>query len=399
MTTDTTDTTIPTGTRVVDADTHIVEVGDIWTSRAPTALLDHVPHVEVIDGAPTWVMEGTPLGGAFKGTVIDTGGDKVETVRAYTDWRGLEDMHAGSYSVDARLEVMDATGIYAQVVFPNNVGLGGQGVARATTERSLLNTCIEIYNDWSAELMEESGGRLLPMAVMPAWNVDDCVREARRAQGLGFRGVNMTADPSDQGAPDLADRVWDPLWEVLAELELPVHFHIGNSETAMSFFEKYAWASQSEGMQLAICGTLLFIGNARSVVNIIGSGMLERHPGLQIVSVESGVGWIPFVLEGLRYEMIENAPHDRAKLPLTPMEYFQRQMYATTWFEHADLAYVVDRVGADRILFETDFPHPTCLYPDPLGVAAEHMRDLTPTAREQILGGNACRLYKIPTAG
>jgi predicted TIM-barrel fold metal-dependent hydrolase len=73
-------------------------------------------------------------------------------------------------------------------------------------------------------------------------------------------------------------------------------------------------------------------------------------------------------------------------------------MYATTWFEHADLAYVVDRVGADRILFETDFPHPTCLYPDPLGVAAEHMRDLTPTAREQILGGNACRLYKIPPA-
>ena len=394
MTTDTIG--IPPGTRVIDADTHIVEVGDIWTSRAPAALLDHVPHVEVIDGAPTWVMEGTPLGWAFKGTVIGADGDKAETVRAYTDWRGLEDMHEGSYSVDARLAVMDATGIYAQVVFPNNVGLGGQGVAKATTDRSLLNTCVEIYNDWSAELMEQSGGRLLPMAVMPAWNVDDCVREARRAQRLGFRGVNITADPSDQGAPDLADRVWDPLWEVLAELELPVHFHIGNSETAMTFFDKYAWASHSEGMQLAICGTMLFIGNARSVINIIGSGMLERHPGLQIVSVESGVGWIPFALEGLRYEMVENAPHDRAKLPLTPMEYFQRQMYATTWFEHADLAYVVDRVGADRILFETDFPHPTCLYPDPLGVAAEHMRDLTPAAREQILGGNACRLYKIP---
>jgi predicted TIM-barrel fold metal-dependent hydrolase len=399
MTTDlTTDTLIPSGTRVIDADTHIVEVGDIWTSRAPAALLDRVPHVEVIDGAPTWVMEGTQLGGAYKGTVIDADGDKTETVRAYTDWHGLEDMHAGSYSVDARLAVMDATGIYAQVVFPNNVGLGGQGVAKATTDRSLLNTCVEIYNDWSAELMEQSGGRLLPMAVMPAWNVDDCVREARRAQRLGFRGVNITADPSDQGAPDLADRVWDPLWEVLAELELPVHFHIGNSETGMSFYDKYAWGSHSEGMQLAICGTMLFIGNARSVINIIGSGMLERHPGLQIVSVESGVGWIPFALEGLRYEMVENAPHDRAKLPLTPMEYFQRQMYATTWFEHADLAYVVDKVGANRILFETDFPHPTCLYPDPLGVAAEHMRDLTPTAREQILGGNACRLYKIPPA-
>ena len=92
---------------------------------------------------------------------------------------------------------------------------------------------------------------------------------------------------------------------------------------------------------------------------------------VSVVSVESGVGWIPFVLEGLRYEMVENAPRDLARLPLTPMEYFQRQMYATTWFEHADLAYVVDRVGADRILFESDFPHPTCLYPDPLAVADE----------------------------
>ena len=401
MTTETTDATEAidlSGIRVIDADTHIVEVGDIWTSRVPAALRDHVPHVEEIDGAPTWVMEGTPLGWAYKGTVIAADGDKTETVVAYTDWRDLDDIHAGAYQVDARLAVMDASGIYAQVVFPNNVGLGGQGVAMATTDRSLLNTCVEVYNDWSAELMEQSGGRLLPMAVMPAWNVDDCIREARRALTLGFRGVNITADPSDQGAPDLADRVWDPLWATLEELELPVHFHIGNSETAMEFFHKYAWGSQSEGMQLAICGTMLFLGNARSVLNIIGSGMLERHPGLQIVSVESGVGWIPFALEGLRYEMLENAPHDVARLPLTPLEYFQRQIYATTWFEHADLAHVVDRIGADRILFESDFPHPTCLYPDPLATAAKHLRDLTPDAREKILGGNASRLYKIPAS-
>lgn len=381
---------------VIDADTHIVEVGDLWTSRVPSALRDRVPHVEVIDGEPRWVMEGTELGWAFRGTVIANDGNKAETVVAYSEWTGLDDIHAGAYSVDARLEVMDACGIHAQVVFPNNVGLGGQSVAKATTDRSLLNTCIEVYNDWSAEIMEESGGRLLPMAVMPAWDVDDCVREARRAHRLGFRGVNITADPSDQGAPDLADPVWDPLWATCEELELPVHFHIGNSETAMSFFEKYAWGTQTDGMQLAIAGTMLFIGNARSVVNIIGSGMLERHPGLQIVSVESGVGWIPFVLEALAYEIAENAPRDRAAMSLTPMEYFQRQMYATTWFEHADLANVVEKVGADRIMFETDFPHPTCLYPDPLAIAERHMADLDAATREKILGGNACRLYKIP---
>jgi uncharacterized protein len=384
-----------TGVKVIDADTHIVEAGDLWTSRVPAALRDRVPHVEEIDDAPTWVMEGTELGWAFKGTVVAHDGTKTETVVAYSDWRGLDDIHAAAYDVDARLEVMDRAGIWAQVVFPNNVGLGGQSVAKATTDRALLNTCIEVYNDWGAELQEQSGGRVMPMAVMPAWNVDDCVREAKRAHGLGFRGVNITADPSDQGAPDLADRVWDPLWATCEELELPVHFHIGNSETAMSFFEKYAWGSHNEGLQLAIAGTMLFLGNARSVVNIICSGMLERHPRLQIVSVESGAGWIPFVLEALTYEMAENAPSDYARMSLTPLEYFQRQVYATTWFERADVASLVRRLGEDRILFETDFPHPTCLYPDPLANAAENLAELTPTAREKILSGNARRLYKL----
>ena len=134
-----------------------------------------------------------------------------------------------------------------------------------------------------------------------------CARRGPCA-ALGLHGVNMTSDPSDQGAPDLADRVWDPLWEACSELELPVHFHIGNSETAMTIYESYAWGSHSENTKFAIGGTMLFIGNARSIVNIICSGMLERHPALEIVSVESGAGWIPFILDALDYEMAENAP-------------------------------------------------------------------------------------------
>jgi predicted TIM-barrel fold metal-dependent hydrolase len=174
-----------------------------------------------------------------------------------------------------------------------------------------------------------------------------------------------------------------------------VHFHIGNSETSMSFFDKYAWESHNDGLRLAIQGTMLFLGNARSVVNIICSGMLERHPGLQVVSVESGAGWIPFVLEALTYEMAENAPADFERLSLTPLEYFQRQVYATTWFERADLPSLVHRLGEDRIMFETDFPHPTCLYPDPLVNAAANLAELSATAREKILSGNARRLYKL----
>jgi predicted TIM-barrel fold metal-dependent hydrolase len=255
--------------------------------------------------------------------------------------------------------------------------------------------CLEIFNDASADIQAESGNRLLPMALLPAWDVDACVREAQRAKDLGLRGVNLTSDPQDLGAPDLASPDWDPVWEACSSLGLPVHFHIGASLTTMNYFGTYPWPSHDDDTKLAIGGTLLFIGNARVVVNIICSGMLDRYPDLKIVSVESGAGWVPFILEALEYEMDENAPGLKARLSLTPREFFQRNIYATMWFERADVASVVRGVGEDNILFETDFPHPTCLFPDPLETAARNMAALSTTAQEKILGGNAAKLYGI----
>jgi predicted TIM-barrel fold metal-dependent hydrolase len=378
---------------ILDADTHLIEAADIFTKRAPAAIKDRVPRVEEVDGKDTWVMDGSVLGPAYVGGVIRVDGVKVETDEAYTQW-GLKDIHVGSYELAARLAVMDEAGIATQIAFPNNLGLGGQGVAKATNDRSLLDACVELYNDYALDVQETSGLRILPMAVMPAWDVDACVRETRRVAEMGLRGVNITADPSDQGAPDLADPVWDPWWDACAELQMPVHFHIGNSDTTMAFYDTYSWGSQEPRIKWALGGMMLFLGNARSVANLIAAGVPERHPELQIVSVESGVGWIPFMLEALRYELAENCPNG-SKLSLTPLEYFQRQFYATTWFEQADIAYMIQRLGEDRVMFETDFPHPTCLYPTPLQNAEENLAGLTDSAKEKILSTNGRRLYRL----
>jgi predicted TIM-barrel fold metal-dependent hydrolase len=174
-----------------------------------------------------------------------------------------------------------------------------------------------------------------------------------------------------------------------------VHFHIGASLTTMNYFGTYPWPSHDDDTKLAIGGTLLFIGNARVVVNIICSGMLDRFPTLRIVSVESGTGWIPFILEALDYEMAENAPQLRERLSLSPSEFFKRQIYATTWFERTDLPSLIASVGEDNVMFETDFPHPTCLYPDPLRTAAQNMEGLSPEVRRKVLGENGARLYRI----
>jgi predicted TIM-barrel fold metal-dependent hydrolase len=207
----------------------------------------------------------------------------------------------------------------------------------------------------------------------------------------------MTSDPQDLGAPDLASRAWDPFWEACAGLHLPVHFHIGASVTAMGFYGKYSWASHPPSTRLAIGGTLLFIGNARVVVNVILAGMFDRYPDLKMVSVESGCGWIPFILEALDYEMEENAPADLAKMSRKPSEYFRSNLYATYWFERnqGKLGALFEAVGEDSILFATDFPHPTCLYPRPVERANETMAALSPEVRAKVLGENARTLYRL----
>jgi predicted TIM-barrel fold metal-dependent hydrolase len=379
---------------VIDADTHMTEQHDLWTKRAPAAWKDRVPHVTQVDGAATWVVDGAVLGRAGAGGVVDKNGVKGRTFEGLYEWE-IEQAHAAAYDPVARVELMDDIGVWAQVIYPGVVGLGGQNLASLVEDVELRRVCLEIFNDANGELQAASGNRLLPMALLPAWDVDACVREAHRAAGLGLRGVNLTADPQDVGAPDLASRAWDPLWETCSTLGLPVHFHIGASLTTMNYFGTYPWDSHDDDTKLAIGGALLFIGNARVVVNIICTGMLDRFPDLKIVSVESGAGWIPFILEALDYEMSENAPHAKAALSLSPSEYFKRQIYATTWFERTDLAAIVAAVGEDNIMFETDYPHPTCLYPDPLKTAEENMRDLSPAVQRKILGETASKLYKL----
>jgi predicted TIM-barrel fold metal-dependent hydrolase len=93
--------------------------------------------------------------------------------------------------------------------------------------------------------------------------------------------------------------------------------------------------------------------------------------------------------------MSENAPQAREALSLRPSEFFKRQIYATIWFERDNLPPLIAAVGEDNVMFETDFPHPTCLYPDPLSTAAANMRELSPETQQKILGGNASRLYGI----
>ncbi len=381
---------------VVDSDSHWSEPADLFSARCPAGYEDRLPHVELIDGKTHWVFDGKTVGLYSAGAVIGKDGTKSDDAQVLHTWTVPDDVHAGAHDPKERLKVLDECGIDHQVIYPSTIGLGGQGLS-SVGDPVLQRLAVEVYNDYMAEIQAESGNRLLPMPLMPAYSIEECVREAKRVHSLGLRGVNMTSDPQDLGAPDLASPEWDPFWEACSDLELPVHFHIGASLTAMTFYGKYPWESQKPSTKLAIGGTMLFIGNARVVINLILSGVFDRHPDLQTVSVESGLGWIPFILEAIDYEMNENAKADLAALKKAPSEYFRTNMYATYWFEgeRNKLPALVEAIGDDRIMFETDFPHPTCLYPNPLESVRAKMEQLPIESQRKIYGENARKLYKL----
>jgi predicted TIM-barrel fold metal-dependent hydrolase len=381
------------GLCIIDADTHLTEPHDLWTSRAPKGYEDRVPQVREKDGVLNWTIEDRVLARALASGVIAASGEKVPGT-AFFGW-SIDDLHPAAYDGDARLAVMDQQHVWAQIVYPNSVGFGGQRFVQAG-DAALRRVSVEIYNDAMAELQEQSGNRLFPMGIVPWWDIDLVPHEIERISSLGLRGLNTSSGPHDHGFPDLSDPYWDPMWEAACEHNLPVNFHIGASDSTMSWFGSVPWPGLNENAKLGLGSAMMYLTNAGVVGNLIYSGVLERFPELKVVSVESGIGWIPFFLEALDYQLGEMTPGSMDHLSMAPSDYFRRQVYACFWFERSGLPEAIERVGADHLLFETDFPHPTCLYPNMLDYADAALRDVDDDAVAGIMGLNAARLYNIP---
>ena len=314
------------GIRIVDADAHLTERHDLFTERAPKGYEDKVPHVVKIDGMDTWVIDGHTFGKAGSGGTVDRDGKKHPYIDSQGGSWGIDDVHLSAWDPAERLKLMDEFGIDTQVIYPNAIGIGGQNLVNTVKDPELVLLCVQLYNDALAEVQEESNNRLLPMPIMPAWSIEDCVREAQRCAAMGYRGVNMTSDPQDSGSPDLGDPSWDPFWDVCEGLQLPVHFHIGASQTSLSYFGTTFWPSQDDYVKPAIGGASLFQNNSRVLLNSAYSGMFDRHPNLKMVSVESGIGWIPFMLEAMDYELDGERPRARQEAPEAPVGVLPRQL-------------------------------------------------------------------------
>ena len=382
--------------RVIDTDTHIVEPYDLWTSRISTTKWgEKVPHVKHVkdEGEDFWFFNGERLGPAA-GTSM--AGWHEHAPKHPKTWNEV-DPH--SSDADLRLKKMDEYGIWAQVLYPNVAGFGaGQYLGLEDPELMLL--CVQAYNDWIAEWASADRRRLLPQMALPFWDIELSVKEMDRAAKLGHCGVIMGGQPEFFGQPKLTDPYWDPLWASAQEMGLPINFHIASGD--MSNFHLH---HESVGEHAAFSGlaVMFTLENVKTLSQIIMGGICHRFPRLNFVSVESGVGWLPFALEMLDWMWLNcGVRNEHPEYNLMPSEYFKRQIYGCFWFERGTLESTINQIGADNILYESDYPHPTSMSPGPASVALppkqyidEVLGGFSEDVAGKILHGNAARIYNL----
>jgi predicted TIM-barrel fold metal-dependent hydrolase len=385
--------------RVVDTDTHIIEPYDLWTARMSVRKWgDKVPHVKWDDvrQEDAWYFgEERVFSACFS---------------AHAGWteyfpdtpKRLSDVSPSLWRAEDRLQLMDAYGIHSQILFPNVAGFGA-GRYLALTDPVLMLECLQAYNDWLTDWASAAPTRFIPQMAMPIWDVDACVAEMARCVRMGHKGVVMSAEPSAFGLPKLSDPHWDVMWAAAEEMGLPVNFHVASGDPGAMDIITMIHPSAGPRANSASMNALAALDNAKAISQLICAGICHRFPRLNFVSVESGVGWLPFVLDGLDYQWKNCAVgREHPEYDLLPSEYFRRQIYSCFWFEEETLRSSIEQLGADNILYETDFPHPTSMSPGPASVAIRPgdyiEKAFAGVSREdagKILHGNAARIYHL----
>lgn len=379
---------------VIDVDSHLTEPPDVWTARVPASRRDEVPHIERVDGQDVWFANGERLGAP--GFYSMAGHDGIMPASIPQTY---DDIAPAMYDGRARLRFLDEQGIRAQVLYPN-VGGFGNGYFLRLGDRELVAQCVMAYNDFLTDWTSPDPDRLVAITALPFWDVEMSVAEMQRCHEAGHKAINFCNQPQDYGQPPLAHTHWDPIWAAAQELGISVSFHVGGGSMGTQFVDT---ADMGWMTNFAKVSSLIFMDNMRCIGDLIFGGVCHRFPDLRFVSVESGVGWLPSALETFDWQWRNGGVRvEHPEYDLLPSEYFRRQIYGCFWFERDSAIEAIERYP-DNIMFETDYPHPTCQHPGPQS-PAEWPRDyasgvlgkLPEHVLATVLHDTAASIYRIP---
>ena len=393
--------------RIISVDDHVVEPPTVWSDRLPSKYQDVGPRILQ---AP--VKEISFVGGKFvavpgepgdPGEPVDwwlyeelrrpllrvdaaVGHDRDEiTMKGTTyDW-----MRPGAWQVKPRLEDMDTNWIEASLCFPTFPRFCGQTFMEAK-DKDLALLCVKAYNDWMVdEWCGESGGRLIPLTLIPLWDAELGAAEVRRNAERGVRAVCFSEIPPFLGLPSVHDKdhYWDPFFAACEETHTVICMHIGSSSKM---------PSTSADAPAAVGSTLTFANSCYSLVDWLMCGAFNRFPDLKIAYSEGQIGWIPYILERADVVWEDNRAWGGVaeNVLRPPSELFREHVYGC-FFDDAHGLRSLDAIGVDNVTYESDYPHSDSTWPRTRQIAEEQMQDLDPEAVAKIVRGNAIRMLAL----
>ena len=393
--------------KIISVDDHITEPATVWSDRLPSKYADVGPRVHRLP-----VKQMTFIGGTFtaipgeKGeegpladwwfyedlrrplTRLDTavGFSRDEVILAGITY---DEMRQGSYKLKERLEDMDTAGIEASLCFPTFPRFCGQTFFEAK-DKELAMLCVRAYNDWMVEeWCGESGGRMLPLCIVPLWDPVAAAAEVRRNAARGVHAVCFSEIPTNLGLPSIHDKdgYWKPFFAACNETATTINMHIGSGSKM---------PSTSPDAPAAVGSTLTFANCCFSMVDWLMSGVFTEFPNLKIAYSEGQIGWIPYILERANNVWEENRGWggiaDKVLVP--PSQLFKEHIYGC-YFDDPHGLRSLEEIGVDNVTFECDYPHSDSTWPHTAKIAAEQTRELSDEVVYKLMRGNAIKMLSI----
>jgi predicted TIM-barrel fold metal-dependent hydrolase len=346
----------------ISSDSHVAEPFDLWETRMPAAVRDQA--------------------------------------LSFPDLRLGEGHHTrpGGWDPKERLKDMAFDGVSAEVLYPSLA----LGIFRTRTPE-LAHLYSRAYDDWMIDFCSEAPDRLWGQAAIPLWDIGWAVGELERCRKAGLPGVTTWLVPPDE-LPFYSDH-YERFWAAAQDLQMPVSMHINAgpptvdrvpiSQGVPSQRQAAASAEATERRrpQPPARPHRNLLNAMNALADIVGSGVLQRFPGVRVVIAEVGVGWIPYWLEeefDRRY--IQGAG---PRIGALPSEYFYRQVFAT-FLDDAVGGHLLSWRGADTFMWSNDYPHERCIWPQSAETIQRVLGDVPEDIRAKTLCHNVTRLYGMP---
>ncbi len=350
---------------IVSADDHMdmnVLPPDLWTSRLPARLRDRVPRVVDAADGPVWQADGRswgPSGRKASGLIV-------------------RKQHGFRPGVPAdRLADMDEDGVFAQIIYGPPTGF-------QLADAELKLEVLRAYNDWAAEYNAVAPDRLVVLAQLPGHDPGAAAAEVTRVAKLGHKGVQLGLH---EGQSPVFEDEWLPFWAAAEDAGLPVSFHLAGGLHSIRPRPR-SWRQPA---MVAVVPMQL----DEALAGMVFSGILERHPRLRIVMGESGLGWVPYVIERLDHE--HHKYHDLmddVRLAELPSVYVRRQVFFT-WEQETLGVRLIPDIGVDNVMWASDYPHGDSTWPHSRRVIDETLGHLGEASLRKVVSENAAKLYAL----